>query len=68
MTETVKNWFAELYQTAIEETEQHLRNEEIWRRGSLTEEEWDSHTNTIEDLKEYISCLKEKQNELCWRA
>lgn len=68
MTETVKIWFAELYQAAIEEAEQTIKNEELWRLGTTTEEDWDNHTNNIRELNDYISCLKDKQKELCWRA
>lgn len=64
MNETVKQWFRDLYQDAIEESKAAIANERIWQNGAETDEEIAMHEQNIEALEEYIELLQDRLEEL----
>lgn len=64
MNETVKQWFRDLYQDAIDESTAAISNERIWQKGATTDEEIAMHEQNIEELEEYIEVLTERLEEL----
>ena len=64
MSETVKQWFTDLYNDAIEETKAAISNERIWQNGADSDEEIEMHEENIQELEEYLELLQEKLDEL----
>lgn len=64
MSENIKNWLIDLYETEIKETRGNISNIKLWLCGSLTEEEWFEHTQYLEELEEYVTVLTDRKNKL----
>ena len=63
INEIEKNWLERLYVKEIERVKGTISNEHIWELG-YDGEESNPHTENIKVLKNYISLLEEKINEL----
>lgn len=56
--EMVNGWFDQLLDGAIQETEASLSNEHVWELGYMGEDEPNSHTQNIVNLKRYLELLR----------
>lgn len=65
MNEAIKTWLRNLYEDAIKETKEAIKNEHIWELGyDDPEDEFNPHTSNIEQLEEYIEVLEGLIEEL----
>ena len=63
MNEMIRIWFKNLYQDAINESKETIKNEKIWE-SCYNGEDPNPHAEHIEMLREYIKALEEKLKEL----
>lgn len=56
--EVVGIWVVNMIREEIEETNETIKNEELWVLGAADEEEAEMHRQNIEELKEYLAVLE----------
>ena len=62
MSEMVKEWLKDLYETAIEDTKTAIANERLWANSGECANEHCENIDTMEEYIEVLTELKEKIN------
>lgn len=64
MSETVRIWLTDLFEKEIKDAEVDISNNELWVKGSNTQEEESGFLQNIEDIKEYKAVLEQMLAEV----
>lgn len=63
-SEVLAEWFSMMFKKEIEETNDTIENEELWKMGSRNKEEAFMHTENIQILEEYKEILVDALEQL----
>lgn len=64
MSEMIKYWLIQLYDEAIEEQKESIKNNHLWILGAATKEEKMMFIQNEKDMQEYIEVLTELKKNI----